>query len=256
MLRAASEQSDRSDLSRIVLCRKTQLDAGADIVGVDLSEGRRDGRTCEAGGQRDEPYQRRPYASVSLPGRWRKHVAAKQESRMHAVLFTLLLAASSPVATVSPTLPSPMRSAPAPATTPLRNDRARNLIGGVWQCETIGGSTGERTYSENEDDGSIDMQSELEAAGRVFRVSEHYRFDEARQIWTVQTEGGAYRGTAPPWNGYKWIFSGIESQNGQRLPVRMVYFDLGDEALRRDFQTLQDRVWRTYSAETCRRPSS
>jgi hypothetical protein len=185
---------------------------------------------------------------------------------MHAVSFTLLLAASSPSASpqaralgvapapraaVSSPAPSPQPAGPLP--TP--RDRAANLLGGVWQCETIAGSTGTHTYTENEDDGSIELQTELHTGFRTFRITEIYRFDDSRNSWTVETQGGAYSGSAPAWNGGKWIFDGFERLRGNRRPVRMVYFDLGDRAFRRDFQARQEGVWQTYSAETCLRPS-
>jgi hypothetical protein len=178
----------------------------------------------------------------------------------------LLLAAPSPSAApaaggggASASSPSPAPlpiAAPSqdPSPPPTPRDRVANLVGGVWQCDTIGGSTATHTYSEN-DDGSIELQTELHAGFRTFRIMETYRFDDTRNTWTVNAGGGAYTGTASTWSGYKWVFDGVERLRGQSHPVRMVYYDLADQAFRRDFQALQDGVWRTYSAETCKRPS-
>jgi hypothetical protein len=188
---------------------------------------------------------------------------------MHAVPFTLLLAASSYVAhprwntrvalaagSPSPAPLSKPAASPQPSAPPgLPHDRAVNLVGGVWQCETVAGNTGTHTYTEN-DDGSIELATELRAGFRTFHIHESYTYEDARKLWTVRAAGNAYTGTAGPWTGYKWIFEGSEQGHGTRRALRMVYFDLADQAFRRDFQAKQDGLWRTYSAETCRRPSN
>jgi len=143
----------------------------------------------------------------------------------------------------------------APSAKPALRDRAQNLVGGVWQCETIAGSTGTHTYTAGEYDDSIELEISLHSGSRTFDITEVYRFDGTRNGWTVETSGGTYRGTAAPWTGEKWIFDGTEKTSGQRRPVRMVYTELGGQAFRRDFQAEQDGFWRTYSAETCKRPS-
>jgi hypothetical protein len=152
--------------------------------------------------------------------------------------------------------PPPRPQPPAASVQPsLPHDRAVNLVGGVWQCETIAGNTGTHTYVQN-DDGSIELATEIRVGYRVFHIHESYTYDDGRKLWTVRTAGNAYTGSAGPWNGYKWIFEGTERQGGPPRAVRMVYFDLADQAFRRDFQAKQDGQWRTYSAETCKRPSN
>jgi hypothetical protein len=185
---------------------------------------------------------------------------------MHAVPFTLLLAASSPavqtrrtsvaLAVTSPSPhPQPAGSVPSSPPPGPPHDRSTNLVGGVWQCETIAGNTGTHTYVAN-DDGSLELATELRAGYRTFRIRETYTYDSGRKLWTVRSDGNAYTGTASPWTGYKWTFEGTESDHGLRRAVRMVYFDLADQAFRRDFQDKQNGSWQTYSAETCKRPSN
>ena len=152
-------------------------------------------------------------------------------------------------------MPAPASAGPDQSVAPLPGDRVANLIGGIWQCETVSGSYGTQTYSQDQD-GSIELQIELHTGPRTFHTTESYRFDGARKVWRVEAQGGAYTGSAMPWSGYKWIFDGTASELGERSSVRMIYYDLADQAFRRDFQERQNGVWQTYSAETCRRPSS
>jgi hypothetical protein len=188
---------------------------------------------------------------------------------MYAVSLTLLLAASPlaaqpSIATAADSTPAKVNASPLPtkaipgsdeSVAPLPGDRAANLVGGVWQCETISGSSGTKTYTEAQD-GSIDLQIELHTGPRTFHISEAYHFDGARKLWHLDTQGGLYAGSAGPWTGYKWIFDGTANDGGERRPVRVIYFDLADQAFRRDFQDKRYGMWQTYSAETCRRPSS
>lgn len=176
---------------------------------------------------------------------------------MHAAPFALLLVASLSLAapaTAQRAAAASPAAQPSVWTTP--HDRASNLVGGVWQCETIAGSLGTHTYSLNDGDGSIDLQTELREGHRTFKIAENYHFDAERNRWYARTEGDAYDGNAAPWTGYKWIFDGTGPVQGRRIAIRMVYFDLANSAFRRDFQSKQDGAWRTYSAETCKRPSN
>ncbi len=104
-----------------------------------------------------------------------------------------------------------------------------------------------------QDDGSIAMRNELQVGPKTVEIREVYRYDLDHKVWRTETQGGAYVGSAPPWRSEKWVFEGVEVASGHGRAVRMVYMDLGPVAFRRDFQILVDGMWRTFTAETCKR---
>ena len=126
------------------------------------------------------------------------------------------------------------------------------MLGPVWACETVGGATSTHAYVRNAD-GTITLHNDIRIGAQTYPIVETYRFDREHARWVTAVQRGGYYGTAPEWLGQKWIFDGVESANGHKSPVRMVYTKLGDQAFRRDFQLLDSGGTRTLESETCQR---
>ena len=145
--------------------------------------------------------------------------------------------------------PSP---SPTPSPAPSPRDRAYRLLGRTWDCETIEGNSAPHDYRLAAD-GSLLLHTQLSEGRKSYPIDERYRFDRARNVWTATTIGTSYASTAPPWFDDKWVFNGVESVNGVRVPVRMIYTDLDEHAFRRDFRQLRGDTWQTIASETCTR---
>jgi hypothetical protein len=154
---------------------------------------------------------------------------------------------------------------PALAQTP---DRAFHLLG-TWTCKEISQSTSRWTFTRKGDN-AIALHNEFRSAsGETATFDETYRQNPKTGQWTWQATNGSAiyeRGTAGPWNSRTWTFAGtIDVMRGQkskpravkyaRFGVRMIYTDLGNDALQREFQSLRgrNRTWTSYSIGTCRR---
>lgn len=144
-----------------------------------------------------------------------------------------------------------LKERPSTAAAPAR-DRALSLVGGSWSCSTGTGQPAKHVYTRAAD-GTIKLHSELVIAKKVFGIDEVYRFDKSKREWDTLTQGNAYAGVAPPWQGTDWVFVGTVPHGNSRVPVRMVYGSLGSNAFEREFQRSENGDWKTFTSETCRR---
>jgi hypothetical protein len=156
---------------------------------------------------------------------------------------------------------------PALAQTPQTSDRAYHLVG-KWSCEDINHTLNDWTIVRRPD-GSLTLRNVYHPiGGGVGRFDETYRFDAKIGRWTWHSHDGssfAESGTAGRWISRTWTFEGVADALARsrkssalirrKIPVRMVYTDLGNDALQREFLLKQPRdgSWASTSLGTCKR---
>jgi hypothetical protein len=158
-------------------------------------------------------------------------------------------------------VPVAVFAADATPTPAVVADRALTLIGN-WNCESKVGFSGTRSF-QRDSLGSIFMRNNFRLpTGPSTVVIETFRFNSARQRWTVTAVESDYFGAmqleAPAWTGDTWTFEGWQDRRARdnttvRDTIRVIYSDLTASAFARQQKILIDGIWRTYNEESCTR---
>lgn len=140
-------------------------------------------------------------------------------------------------------------------------DHAQALLG-TWSCLTAQNNSTSMTFVHHPD-GTFTMRGSVTpATGTETMITwDTFRYNSTASTWTLKSAAtpafGAYDGTAAPWTGKEWTFSGAEPLMGNDgkwhdRNVRQVFTVLGPTSFRREFQ-IQTPLnnWHDISEEVC-----
>ncbi len=170
-----------------------------------------------------------------------------------AIIALVSSAISAPIIAVASDAAPISTSQPAP-------DHAAYLAG-TWSCTTAQSNDTSITATVASD-GTITMKGAVTSpqSTGTMTTADIFHFDTAANQWTLDSAPagpfGAYYGTATPWTGSQWTFTGKEplylNNQWQTTDVRQVFTYLGSTVFRREFQAqAPQHYWRDFSEEVC-----